>query len=95
MDILGEAIEFMKDGRAFRVNKQEDFLAFANENALFYPGFVIQNQQDSRFSQRAVFIISSDGRATYLEHFSTVLQAPDFNFVQYPFDTQFFFCGAD
>ncbi len=78
-------------GRDFRIYEREDFKALANENSLFYPGFVIQNQQEHRFSQQAAFIISSDGRATYLEQFSTVLQAPDFNFVAFPFDTQKFF----
>ena len=78
-------------GREFRVYEREDFRALANENSLFYPGFVIQNQQERRFSQQAAIIVSSDGHATYLEQFSTVLQAPDFNFVAFPFDTQTFF----
>jgi hypothetical protein len=30
-------------GREFRVYEQEDFKALANENSLFYPGFIIQN----------------------------------------------------
>ncbi len=78
-------------GRNFRIYERKDFKAFANENSLFIPGFIIQNQQERRFSQQATFIISSDGRATYLEQFSTTLQAAEFNFVPYPFDTQKFY----
>jgi len=83
-----DAAEF---GREFKVYEEEAFRKFANQNSLFYPGFVIQNQQERRFKQQAAFIVFSSGEAYYLEQFSTVLQAPDFNFLQFPFDTQKFF----
>ena len=78
-------------GREFKVYDEAAFRSFTNKNSLLYPGFVIQNQQERRFIQQAAFIVFSSGQATYIEHFSTVLQAPDFNFTQYPFDTQKFF----
>ena len=78
-------------GREFRVFEPEAFKAFTNENSLFRPGFLIQNQQGRRFTQVANFIVFPDGKASYLEQFTAVLQAPDFNFVKYPFDTQKFF----
>jgi hypothetical protein len=78
-------------GRVFKVYDEAAFRTFAHENSLLYPGFVIQNQQERRFKQQAVFIVFPDGQANYLEQFSTVLQAPEFNFRQYPFDTQKFF----
>ncbi len=78
-------------GQEFKVYDQPAFRAFANENGLFYPGFIIQNQQERRFSQQAVFVVFSNGRAIYVEQFSTTLQAPEFDFTRYPFDTQRFF----
>jgi len=81
-------------GREFRVFGPEAFRKFTSENSLFYPGFVIQNQQASRFRHVARFIVFPNGQAYFLEKFSTVLQAPDFNFVQFPFDTQKFFVNV-
>ena len=85
------AFDAAEYGRDFRFFEPEDFETFASENALFYPGFVIQNQQERRFRQSARFIVSSTGQAYYVESFTTVLQAPHFNFVSFPFDTQEFF----
>jgi hypothetical protein len=78
-------------GREFKVYDEAAFRSFAHENSLLYPGFVIQNQQERRFKQQAAFIVFSSGQANYFEQFSTTLQAPDFDFTQYPFDTQKFF----
>ncbi len=78
-------------GRELRVFEPKAFRVFTRENSLFYPGFIIKNQQEERFKQSAAFLVFSSGQAFYLETFSTVLQAPQFNFVQFPFDTQKFF----
>jgi hypothetical protein len=85
------AFDAEESGRVFKVYEEAAFKGFADENSLFYPGFVIQNQQERRFKQQSAFIVFSSGQAYYLEQFSTVLQAPDFNFTQFPFDTQKFF----
>lgn len=78
-------------GREFKVFDQLEFRKLANETPLFYPGFVIRNQQDRRFSQGAGVVVLPGGHATYLEEFSVTLQAPDFDFVQFPLDEQKFF----
>jgi hypothetical protein len=78
-------------GREYKVYDEAAFRKFTDENAIFNPGFVIQNQQERRFKQQAIFLVFSSGQASYIEQFSTVLQAPDFDFTQYPFDTQKFF----
>jgi hypothetical protein len=83
-----DAVEF---GQGFRFFTPEAFREFTSENSLFYPGFVIQNQQERRFRQQAAFVVLPSGQGYYFEQFSTVLQAPDFNFVPFPFDTQKFF----
>jgi hypothetical protein len=78
-------------GRAYQVFTPEAFRAFANENGIFFPGFVIQNQQKRRFKQQAGYLFFQNGKAYYFEQFSAVLQAPDFDFTKFPFDTQKFF----
>jgi hypothetical protein len=85
------AFDPRKSGREFKVFDQPEFRKLANENGLFYPGFIISNQQGRRFSQGAAVVVLPGGHATYLEEFSAVLQAPDFDFAQFPFDEQKFF----
>jgi hypothetical protein len=77
-------------GRDFKVIDRPEFRKLANENGLLYR-FWIQNQQGRRLSQGASVVILPRGHATYLEQFSAVLQAPDFEFLQFPFDQQKFF----
>lgn len=81
--------------REFRFYDLAAFTRFVDENGLFAPGFVIHNQQGRRFSQHADVVVESSGHAIYQERFSATLQAPDFDFVQYPFDTQRFFVHVD
>jgi hypothetical protein len=85
------AFDASETGRDFKVYTKDAFRRFTSKNALFHPGFIIQNQQERRFKQKAHFVIFSGGQVLYIERFSTVLQAPDFNFTQFPFDTQKFF----
>jgi hypothetical protein len=82
-------------GRFFKTFTLNDFLAFADKNALYAAKFTIYNQQGRRHSQYSRVIIFSDGSALYIERFTVTLQAPDFNFVQYPFDTQTFYIHID
>jgi hypothetical protein len=78
-------------GRAFKVFTPDAFRSFVDKNLIFNPGFVIQNQQGRRFSQQDGVIVFADGNAFYIEQFSAVLQAPDFDFTRFPFDTQTFY----
>jgi hypothetical protein len=67
------------------------FEKFVAENYLRWPRFIFFNQQGKRWTQGEVFRIYPDGKVTYYERFSATLQAPDFNFQKFPFDTQQFF----
>jgi Neurotransmitter-gated ion-channel ligand binding domain len=67
------------------------FEKFVAENHLRWPRFIFFNQQGKRWTQGEVFRIYPDGKVTYYERFSAMLQAPDFNFRRFPLDTQQFF----
>ena len=82
-------------GRDFKMYTIPAFTRLVDESGILAPGFVIHNQQGRRFSEEQNIILFSDGHVEYLERFSATLQAPDFNFVQYPLDTQPFFVHVD
>jgi hypothetical protein len=48
------------------------------------------NLQGNRWIQEDVFVVRPAGGVTYFERFTVTLQAPDFNFLKYPFDVQKF-----
>jgi hypothetical protein len=65
-----------------------DYLTKNNINV--WPAGYIYNQQGGRSTQSQLLAIEPDGSAIYFERFTTTLQAPDFNFRQFPFDEQLF-----
>lgn len=82
-------------GSTFRMMTRDAFAKLMSDQGVFGPAFSIYNQQGRRFMQSAGVIIFSDGQVAYGETFTAQLQAPEFNFVQYPFDTQRFFIHVD
>jgi hypothetical protein len=73
--------------KALNAGQFEDL---AKKNSLVWPNFVFYNQQGNRWIQERIFRVLPDGEITYIERFTVTLQAPDFNFIKYPFDTQQF-----
>ena len=68
-----------------------DFTKYVASHGTIWPEFVYFNQQGRRDIQNGLVMVFSDGRAIYYERSTVILQAPDFDFRLYPFDTQKFF----
>ncbi len=73
----------------------ERFLKYTQDNNIDVPNFTLYNQQGRRWTQNAVAVVWPDGKVEFYERFTTTLQAPDFDFRRFPFDTQRFFLRVD
>jgi hypothetical protein len=72
-----------------KIYTKGDFGQFLVDTGGRWPEFIIHNQQGNRWTQNQMAVISQDGRALYYERFTTDFQV-DFDFRQYPFDSQEF-----
>jgi hypothetical protein len=72
-----------------------DFRSYVREQDTVWPEFILSNQQGRRWAQNQVVVVSPNGDALYFERFSATLQAPDFDFRLFPFDSQLFFIRVD
>jgi len=79
----------------FKIFRSGQFVDFAIANDILWPEFTIFNQQGRRDTQNQLVIVLPDGKAMYIERFSVTLQAPDFDFRRFPFDSQQFFIRID
>ena len=82
-------------GREVLVVDPKKLADYAASIGAVIPVFVIQNQQSNRWIHESVAAVHSDGHVVYVEKSSLTLQAPHFNFLQYPFDTQEFHFKVD
>lgn len=78
-----------------KIYTAKDFIALATRESLYWPAFTYLNQQNNRWIQNDYVVIDPNGDARYFERFTTTFQAPDFNFRQFPFDTQTFYIRVD
>jgi hypothetical protein len=78
-----------------KVYRTSDFVAFATKDGIVWPAYTYLNQQNNRWIQNDYVVVQPNGDATIFERFTTTFQAPDFNFRQFPFDTQTFFIQVD
>jgi hypothetical protein len=79
----------------FKVFNGTDFADFIVENDLVWPEFTLFNQQGKRFTQNQYAVVRPSGDAAYFERFTATLQAPDFDFRNFPFDEQVFYIRVD
>ncbi len=91
LDWTDPALAFSPDecDCAVKIYTEKDFDRFLDEVSSRWPDFVFFNQQGNRWTQSRAAAIWPDGRARYGETFTTTFQA-DFDFRQFPFDTQDF-----
>lgn len=85
------AFDREKFGRDVRIMDPSFVAAEANEVGAIIPAFVVENQQSNRWIHEAAVGLRYDGYITYVEKSSLTLQAPYFNFLKYPLDTQNFY----
>ncbi len=79
---------------ATKLYTENDFNKFLGDVKGEWPDFTFHNQQGNRWIQNRYVAIRSDGSATYFERFTTNFQL-DFDFRQFPFDTQMFYIRVD
>ena len=68
-----------------------EFVNWTIDNDQLWPEFILFNQQGNRWSQNEIIQVQQDGQGSYFERFSVTLQAPDFDFRKFPFDSQDFY----
>jgi hypothetical protein len=83
-----DPVDFNSDRR---VMSSQDFIDFARANNVSIPVVTFQNLQTRSFDKASAVYWTSAGDATHISETVLTLQAPDFEFRQYPFDEQKFF----
>lgn len=75
--------------------KDDDINDYVAGRGLLWPEFTLFNQQDRRWTQNQLAVIAYDGSVYYFERFTVTIQAPNFDFQQYPYDKQIFDIAVD
>lgn len=91
MDWMDPALAFSPDSCscAVKLYTDKEFDRFLADVESRWPAFTFFNQLGNRWIQSRAVAVWPDGRARYAENFNTTFQS-DFDFRQYPFDTQTF-----
>jgi hypothetical protein len=79
----------------FKVFMGDAFSAEMNRQGQAWPQYTIVNQQNRQWVQNRFVVVQPDGEAVSLERVSLTLQAPEFDFRNFPFDKQQFYIRFD
>jgi len=79
----------------FRTFTGPGFNNYVSDSNATWPDFTLFNQQGRRDTQNDNVVVWPNGDVLYFERFSATLQAPDFDFRRFPFDTQRFYIRVD
>jgi hypothetical protein len=85
--------ETMQD--RFKVFMGDAFSAEMNHQGQSWPQYTIVNQQNRQWVQNRFVVVRPDGETVSLERVSLTLQAPEFDFRNFPFDKQQFYIRFD
>lgn len=91
MDWTDPALAFSPDSCncSVKLYTDKEFDRFLADAESRWPAFTFFNQLGNRWATSRAVAVWPDGRARYAENFNTTFQS-DFDFQQYPFDTQTF-----
>ncbi len=78
----------------FKTYTEQNFDQFIEDNGGRWPDFTFFNQQGNRWTQNKVAVVWQNGHALYFERFTTNFQV-DFDFRNYPFDSEEFLIQVD
>ena len=92
LDWMSKILAFSPDTcncsfKAFTSNKFGDFIKLSEG---LWPEFSVLNQQGNRWIQNQAVVVYPSGKTIVKERFTATMQAPDFDFRKFPFDTQKF-----
>jgi hypothetical protein len=79
----------------FKVFMGDAFSTEMNRLGQTWPQYTIVNQQHRQWVQNRFVVVRPDGETVSLERVSLTLQAPDFDFRNFPFDEQRFYIRFD
>lgn len=93
LDWMSKMLAFSPDTcacsfKAFTSENFDDFIELSNG---IWPEYSILNQQGRRWIQNQAVVVYPSGRTVTRERFTATMQAPDFDFRKFPFDTQKFY----
>jgi len=79
----------------FKIFMGDAFSAEMNRLGQAWPQYTVVNQQNRQWVQNRFVVVRPDGEAVSLERVSLTLQAPEFDFRNFPFDKQQFYIRFD
>lgn len=84
-------VALLKEGQTHRTMVSSEFVRLARDTGIIVPAYVFENQQARGFTKQSTVFWTDAGVALHIRDEILTLQAPDFDFSDYPFDEQVFY----